>query len=125
MKLAIVGARKFTDYELFKEKVDQFLEEWGELIECIVSGGATGTDTMAEKYAKEHGYKTIIHYPQWDKYGRAAGPMRNTLIVEDATHVIAFPAVGGHGTQDTMKKTKKTNKPMKVFWFDKPKNSKN
>ena len=50
MNIGIVGYRHFNDYELFKKIVDQYV-----YLGCtIISGGCTGTDTLAERYADEH-----------------------------------------------------------------------
>ena len=52
MKLAIVGSRTFTDYEVFQTIL---LEHYQiSEIETIISGGATGFDTLAEKFAHQY-----------------------------------------------------------------------
>lgn len=57
-KLLLAGGREFYDYDMFRYKVD-FLTQNKTNIE-IISGGAMGADTLAEKYAKEKGYKLTI-----------------------------------------------------------------
>lgn len=52
MKLAIVGSRNFVDYQKFKNFVEAALETWG-TPEQIISGGATGADTLARRFAKD------------------------------------------------------------------------
>ena len=73
-------------------------------ISTVISGGASGVDKMAERWADEMGYKKEIHPAEWKKYGRRAGPMRNIKIIESCTRVVAFPSKKGRGTQDSIKK---------------------
>ena len=113
VKLGIVGYRKFTDYKKFSKIVDEYIAEIGIPV-LIVSGGAKGVDTMAEVYAKEHKIPTRIFLPDWDKYKKGAGLIRNTEIVKESTHVIAFPSKKSIGTIDSINKAVKYNKFLKV-----------
>lgn len=57
----------------------------------ILSGGCRGPDKIAEKWARERGIKTLVFVPSWKRYGKAAGPMRNTaMLVENPDLVLAF-----------------------------------
>lgn len=118
IKLAIVGSRTYKNYKQFSNIVDNYIKFLDNDNIQIVSGGANGADTLAEKYAKENNYTTIIYKPDWQKYGKIAGILRNTYIAEECTHLIAFPSKEGRGTQDTIKKIKKMNKPHKIFYID-------
>jgi len=60
VKLGIVGYRDFNDYNKFKNIVEDYIEEVGKP-EIIISGGAKGVDTMAEKYAKENKYQMKVY----------------------------------------------------------------
>ena len=120
MHLAIVGSREFTDYAVFSAQVDEYIAVNGSPA-SIVSGGARGVDTMAERYAKEHGIATSIKPAQWrvnGVYDRRAGFRRNSEIVAECTHAIAFPWVGSGGTQDTIRKLQLAGKPVKVIWVE-------
>ena len=121
IKLAIAGSRNFNDYVSFRLAVDKILAEWNNPnIEYIITGGAKGVDTLAERYAKERNIPLVSKLPNWQKYGKAAGPIRNSEIVADCTHLIAFPSHLGSGTQDTINKFKK-NKGyinIKVLYID-------
>jgi hypothetical protein len=116
MKLAIVGYRGFTDYHLFKRHLVEFIEQHGEPVE-IISGGAKGADAMAERYAKEENLPVVILKPDWKTQGRKAGILRNTDIVARCTHLLAFPSENGRGTQDTIKKAKRSGKIYKEVWI--------
>lgn len=43
----------------------------------IVTGGASGVDTIAEHFADKNNYGKIIMYAEWGKYGNSAGFIRN------------------------------------------------
>ncbi len=116
MKLAVAGYRGFTDYHLFKQHLVAFIEEHGEPVE-IISGGAKGADAMAERYAKEENLPIVVLRPEWKTHGRKAGILRNTDIVARCTHLLAFPSEVGKGTQDTVKKAKRSGKIYKEVWI--------
>jgi predicted Rossmann fold nucleotide-binding protein DprA/Smf involved in DNA uptake len=85
MKLAIVGSRSFTDFDLFKSKIDEFILQ--NVINkkdiIIISGGAKGTDSLAKRYAIENDIQIIEYLPDWNLYGRSAGMIRNMDIVKN------------------------------------------
>lgn len=114
VKLGIVGYRKFTDYKKFSKIVDDYVKEIGQQPVLIVSGGAKGVDSMAEQYAKEHKIPTQIFYPDWDKYKKGAGLMRNTDIVKESTHVLALPGKKSVGTVDSINKAKIMQRNLKI-----------
>lgn len=113
MKLAIVGSRNFNNYKVMKvfifSKFD--LSE----IDTIVSGGARGADTLAEKFAHENNLLLIVKEAEWDKYGRSAGPRRNKLIVEEADVVVAFPTPSSRGTWNTVNLAKEAGKRVEIL----------
>lgn len=107
MNLGIVGSRDFDNYLIFCDKVDAVRETHPE-IDTIVSGGARGADSYAEKYAHENGLNLIVHQADWNKYGRAAGFKRNQLIWDDSDVIIAFWDGESKGTKHTIDKYKGT-----------------
>jgi len=104
-KVAIVGSRDFTDYEFLKEKVFEVIDP--SQIECVISGGARGADALAERFADEFELKKDIKPADWTRWGRGAGPMRNTLVVNACDILIAFWMNRTPGTLDAIKKARK------------------
>ena len=51
----------------------------------IISGHAPGADTLGEKFAKAYGYPLKIFLAEWNKYGKAAGPIRNEEMAKYAS----------------------------------------
>ena len=122
--LGIVGSRNFKDYISFKSGILKVLKEWNiktENVEGIVSGGALGTDKMAEQFADEFGIKKYI-FPvtkgAYKLYGRAAPLKRNEDIINLSTHLIAFPSKSGSGTQHSISLANKKGILMKVLFID-------
>lgn len=105
--LAIVGSRHFRDFGLFCRVVDDFCAARSMRPSSVISGGANGADRLAKRYAQERNIKYVEYAAQWKKYGKAAGPKRNTLIVAACDAMVAFPASGGKGTQDSVAKAQK------------------
>lgn len=114
INLGIVGYRNFNDYECFNENIKTFICNYGK-IDKIVSGGASGADHLAERYAKENNIPIIIHKPEWNKYGKFAGPKRNQYIIDDSTHLIAFLSPDSKGTYDSINKAKSKNIPLMII----------
>ena len=75
----------------------------------LISGGARGADRLAERFADEHNLKKIIHKPDWNKCGRAAGFMRNAKIIADSDVLVAFWDGKSRGTKDSIEKARKKN----------------
>ena len=113
MKLAIVGSRDFNDYQLMSE----FILGKFELsdIDAIISGGAKGADALAERFAQEYKLTLIVKDAEWEKYGRAAGPIRNKLIIEEADAVVAFPRATSKGTLNSINLVKKLDKRIEIL----------
>ena len=115
MKLGIVGSRSFTDYEFLKNALDPLKEQ----IELVISGGANGADLLGERWAAENNIPVKIFYPDWKRYEKRAGFIRNEEIVKESDAIVAFQVNESKGTQHTIDLAKKYNKKVRVFKFKK------
>jgi|SRR5690554_1895914 len=115
MKIAVVGGRDFTDYDLVKSSIlDNYnLDDLSE----VVSGGAKGADSLGAKFAKEYNLKLTEFKPDWKKYGRGAGFVRNKLIIEHADVVFAFWDGKSKGTANSINIAKRSNKILRVISY--------
>jgi hypothetical protein len=111
MKIGIVGSRRRNSQIDKKILLKAFKSIYKEG-DTIVSGGCpTGGDRFAEEIASEYGLPITIHYPNWNKLGRAAGFIRNSQIANDCDILLALIAEDRTGgTEDTVRKTNKLNK---------------
>jgi hypothetical protein len=100
-RVAVVGSRDFKNYAQLNLELKKYISYEDEL----VSGGAMGADSMAQRWAKENGHTIHVHYPRWER-GKSAGFLRNKRIVENSDLVLAFYAKGRFqqgGTSNTIK----------------------
>ena len=108
MKLAIVGSRNFVDYKHLCENIDS------RNLNLIISGGAPGADSLAKRYAEDRKIPLQVFNADWKKFGKSAGFLRNTQIVDACDGLIAFWDGSSPGTRDTISKIKISKKPYKV-----------
>ena len=112
MKIAVIGSRNFANYELLKKTLSEITG-----ITKVISGGAKGADSLAEQWAKENQIETVIYKPDWAKYGRGAGVVRNRLIIEDCDLCIAFWDGESKGTKSSIDHCKKLNKKLTIVRY--------
>ena len=110
MKLLIAGSRSIESFDLAKYIPPQ--------TELIISGGARGIDTVAERYADAHRISKLILRPQYSLYGRAAPIKRNECMVDlsDAVPVI-WDGIS-KGTKHTIAYAEKCRKNVTVITVD-------
>ena len=120
VKLVIAGSRNFNDYVRFVNEVNSFIfdEKIDNAEITILSGGAKGADQMAEKYANASNYALQVFYPDWDSYGRAAGPIRNAEMAANATHAIIFWDGVSRGSLSMIKEAQKKNLHYRIIRID-------
>jgi hypothetical protein len=116
MRLSIVGSRGFTDFNMMKQEIIKHYNI--DDIECVISGGAVGADTLAEYFAKEYNIPMKIYPAEWKKYGKSAGYIRNELIIKDSTDVISFWDGKSTGTKHSMDLACTHNKKLVTVYFN-------
>lgn len=112
MKLAIVGSRSFEDYDAMCSILVPFH------ITEIISGGARGADRLAERYAQEHDIELTVIPAEWEKSGKAAGPIRNKVMVSMCDGAVCFWDGLSKGTRNTMQLCWKAGKPLMIVRTD-------
>lgn len=107
MNVLICGGRSYDNVKHFEEVMNALDKR--HRFALVVHGGATGADTMARTWANSLGIDQSVYLPDWEKYGRAAGPIRNQQMLEGQPIdlVVAFP--GGRGTADMVRRAKAKN----------------
>ena len=96
--------KNFEEVKLFNDTLDSYYQK-GTV--RLVSGGAKGADRLAEEWAKYRQVPIYIFHAPWIRHDKAAGPVRNQMMLDEATPdlVLAFP--GGDGTADMIKRATK------------------
>ena len=74
-----------------------------EPITCIIQGEARGADSLAKTWAMNRGIACDSYPANWNKFGKRAGHIRNTQMLEEGRpdKVVAFP--GGAGTDNMIR----------------------
>lgn len=107
LKVIIAGGRDFDDYDLLCSCVDQILHGQKEVE--FISGCARGADTLGEKYARSKCATLKKFHADWNKHGKAAGPIRNSAMAQYAAPdgmLIAFHDGVSRGTADMINKAR-------------------
>ena len=91
----------------------------GRLVHLLLHGGARGADAAIGRAAQQLGWSALVMPAQWQLHGRAAGPIRNRELLEQAiakavAHtspgslasvlVVAFP--GGPGSASLVREAR-------------------
>ena len=109
MRVIVAGSREFNDYDVVKEAI----EESQFSVTTIVSGGARGVDALGEQYAEEMNLKLNLFYPDWDLHRKAAGPIRNAKMAENADALVAIWDGKSRGTKNMIETARK--KGLRVY----------
>ena len=96
MRVIIAGGRNYNDYDTLLEAVSESRFQ----IDAVISGGATGVDALGERFAKERNLPLEIFLPDWNKHGKAAGPIRNKEMAMNADGLIALWDGQSRGTKN-------------------------
>lgn len=112
-RILVCGGRHFDNYGVLELALDSVLHQLDITYdECeIVEGGCKGVDILAYKYAKNHGIRVTQFNADWGKFGKAAGPIRNSEMItyvgeSDYPILVAFVSDTSKGTLDTVNKAK-------------------
>jgi hypothetical protein len=112
-KIIIAGSRTFNDYNLLIKT----LKELNLNITEIVSGTAKGADSLGEKFATENNIPIKKFPPNWSKYHKSAGVIRNQEMIDYGDVLIAFWDRNSKGTQDSINRAQKSGKKVFVIEF--------
>jgi len=104
-RIGVIGTRRrdtFLDYKAVQEAFYEIYHDG----DWLVSGGCPkGGDSFAAKMALKYGMPILTFYPDWRKYSKSAGFIRNTFIAEHSDILIACVSEDRTGgTEDTIKK---------------------
>lgn len=103
MRTIIAGSRGITDYKVVLAAIRKAIEREQITPTEILSGGAIGVDSLGEKFAHEFGMHVEYHLPDWDKYNKRAGLVRNEEMAKVADALIAIWDGKSRGTAHMIK----------------------
>jgi|SRR5579863_1117264 len=115
MKVIIAGSRSLDTDEVAYLMTDfVFKSGFKDDITEVVSGGAKGIDQIGEYWAKTHEIPITQFIPDWNKYGKRAGIIRNRVMAEYADALIAIWDGKSNGTVHMIKEILDRKKPIFV-----------
>lgn len=117
--VVVFGGRKFNNKKIFYRFMDRYHAKYK--FTDVVSGGASGTDTLAIEWAKDNRLSVHIERAQWQDfrepclrksgpfgdYNALAGSNRNQLMIDKYKPQYAVEFPGGTGTADMSKRVAK------------------
>lgn len=108
-KVLVCGGREYSDAAFLFAILD-LLHEQLTFVE-LIHGAAPGADSLSGDWARQRGVKETPVPANWKKQGKAAGAIRNALMLTFGPDlVISFP--GGKGTADMVKRAKRAGVPV-------------
>ena len=113
MRVLVCGGREYADWTKLEQTLGDLywsldLEEQN--IFVLISGGAAGADTLARRFARQNNlvpYNFEEYKADWDKYGKAAGFIRNQQMLDEGKPDLVIAFEGGRGTADMIQRAKK------------------
>lgn len=107
MKVIVTGGRDYSNRKKVYEVLDKLNPD------VVVQGGAPGADYLAREWALYRGKKSLTYGVDWEKHGKAAGPIRNREMLAKNSDAIVVPFPGGRGTANCVNEAIRAN--MRVY----------
>ncbi len=106
--IGIVGSRSFNNREVLDSVLSKIMLSEGKPTN-VVSGGASGADTLGSDWADDNGVSKLIFEPRYSDFPKKtrrweAPKARNTTIVENSDVLVAFWDMKSTGTKDSIDK---------------------
>ena len=111
-RVLFFGGRDFRDAGSIALALEALPGVLGTREFCVIHGDARGADRLAGMAAAARGLPVVIVPANWDFYKLAAGPVRNTWMLDFClpTYAVGFP--GGAGTANMTAQLKARGVPV-------------
>ncbi len=101
MKLIVAGPRSGPeDPDLIAAAVAA--SPFSGRVTMLLEGGARGIDRAARLWAEREGVDVATISPDWVRYGRAAGPVRNRAMVGQANGLLLLGNASTRGSKSVL-----------------------
>lgn len=112
MRILVTGDRNWSD----RDAIERALRRCPDGPHILVHGAARGADRIAAEVAQALGWAVEAFPANWEKHGKAAGPIRNRQMLNEGTPqlVIAFhnDLANSKGTADMVRVAEKAGVPV-------------
>jgi len=112
MKVLFTGDRNWINWRSIEKRMSILPSDTE-----IIVGCARGVDRQVAALAEQMGYKYEVFFADWEQHGKAAGPIRNNVMLDQKPDlVIAFhPNLEeSKGTKHCVTEAKKRGIPVEV-----------
>lgn len=109
MRTIIAGSRGIIDPNC----VDFAVANCGWYPTVVLSGTASGVDTLGERWAEQSGVPVERYPANWILHGKRAGPIRNSFMASKAEALIAIWDSQSRGTQHMIEEARQRG--LRVF----------
>jgi len=103
-RIIVCGRRQYADRDRVFAVLDMLHAECP--IVVVAHGGALGADRLAADWAMLRVVPTSAYIAQWERDGRAAGPIRNQRMLDEAKPSLVVAFLGGRGTADMVRRAR-------------------
>lgn len=114
MKFVVAGSRTINEITAYGQLVELRITRTHPICKAteIVSGTADGPDTAGEVYGDFYGIPVKLFHPNWDKYGKRAGPIRNNKMAAYADALLLIWDGKSKGSRQMKQAMLALNKPV-------------
>jgi hypothetical protein len=114
-RVLVCGGRSYEDRSRVFHVLDKALRAatLAERIFVLIHGNARGADKLSHEWATARQVDDVRVYPaDWNTHRKAAGPIRNKLMLTDGQPHVIIAFKGGNGTADMIRQGKKAGVPV-------------
>ena len=113
LRVLVCGDREWTDLAPITRELKRCRPA------VVIHGGARGADTLAGTAARILKMQVEVFPADWERYGKAAGPMRNQQMLDEGKPdlVLAFHEhlEKSKGTKDMIRRAEKAGVPFEIW----------
>lgn len=122
IRILITGSRSWDNIHYIRSAFISLADEYGDDITLVSGACPTGADRLGEKVAAELGWNVELYPADWNTYGKRAGFVRNSQMVDtEPDLIIGFVRNGSKGASMTVNLGKKKEILTTVHnWTDYP-----
>lgn len=118
VRIIIAGTRSFNDYALLRKTMCSLFGQVSPSQMEVISGHCpTGADSLGEIFARRNGIRLTTFPANWEKYGKAAGPIRNKQMAEYVStdgYLVAFWDGKSRGTKNMIEEAYRVGVTVKI-----------
>lgn len=119
VNLVVTGNSRFYDFSFIEAELEMWVK-YNEYPDLVIVGGASGVDYLAERWAENQNIPIAVFTEVWQNprqedgidSGRPQAPANlPDMMLENATHLLAFPGPGSVWTNEMILRARNANIP--------------